>query len=103
MVLGSCATDPPKFVPAPSSTVVGVEGEPLQVPMVANANPAEITYTWTKDGQTLAADRIPADGPMLNISHLARNDAGIYTCHATNTQGSATINITVVVECKYWQ
>lgn len=69
--------------------------------MVANANPVEIKYTWTKDGQALAVDRIPSDGSVLNISRLARSDAGIYTCHATNSQGSATINITVVVECKY--
>lgn len=37
---------------------------------------------------------------MLNISKLLRTDAGIYTCEAVNTQGSARINISVIVECK---
>jgi hypothetical protein len=31
---------------------------------------------------------------------LARDDSGLYTCEALNSQGSAVINITVVVECK---
>lgn len=37
---------------------------------------------------------------MLNISKLMRTDAGIYSCEAVNSQGSAVINITVIVECK---
>lgn len=99
-------TDPPKFVPPPSSTVVGVEGEPLQVAMMANANPISIAYTWTKDGLPILAsgngvERIVSEGPILNITKLTRIDAGIYTCEAVNSQGSAMINISVIVECKY--
>lgn len=98
-------TDPPKFVPPPSSTVVGVEGESLQVAMLANANPISIAYTWTKDGLPIIAsgngvERIVSEGPILNITKLTRNDAGIYTCEAVNSQGSAMINISVIVECK---
>ncbi|XP_037915549.1 nephrin isoform X1 [Hermetia illucens] len=92
---------PPKFVPPPSSTVVGVEGEPLQVVLMANANPMSITYTWTKDGIPITMnepERVVSDGPVLNITKLARNDGGIYTCEAVNSQGVATINITVMVE-----
>lgn len=44
--------------------------------------------------------RIVSEGPILNITKLTRNDAGIYTCEAVNSQGAAMINITVVVECK---
>lgn len=97
-------TDPPKFVPPPSSTVVGVEGEPLQVPLMANANPVSITYIWSKDGLPIpngSEGRIISEGAILNITKLHRNDGGIYTCEATNSQGTASINITVVVECKY--
>lgn len=99
-------TDPPKFVPPPSSTVVGVEGESLQVAMLANANPISIAYTWTKDGLPILAsgngvERIVSEGPILNITKLTRNDAGIYTCEAVNSQGSAMINISVIVECKF--
>lgn len=74
--------------------------------MQANANPMSITYTWSKDGQTLpsavngAEPRIFADGSKLNFTKLHRNDAGLYVCEARNSQGSARINVTVVVECK---
>lgn len=66
-----------------------------------------ITYTWTKDGVPLSnsaanVERLVADGSVLNITRLTRGDAGIYTCEAVNSQGSATINITVIVECKYF-
>lgn len=72
--------------------------------MQANANPMSISYTWTKDGLPLSnnainAERIISDGAVLNITKLTRNDAGIYTCEAINSQGSATMNITVIVEC----
>ncbi|XP_065093879.1 nephrin isoform X2 [Ochlerotatus camptorhynchus] len=92
---------PPKFSPPPSSTAVGVEGESLTVAMVANGNPMSIAYTWTKDGLPIlpsGVQRIVSEGPILNITKLTRNDAGIYTCEAVNSQGSAMINITVVVE-----
>lgn len=99
-------SDPPKFVPPPSYTVVGIEGEALQVAMQANANPTSISYTWMKDGSPIinngnSIERIVSDGAILNITKLTRNDAGIYTCKAVNTQGSATMNITVIVECKF--
>lgn len=72
--------------------------------MVANANPMSIAYTWTKDGLPILSagngiERIVSEGPILNITKLTRNDAGIYTCEAVNSQGSAMINITVIVEC----
>ncbi|XP_055601231.1 nephrin isoform X2 [Uranotaenia lowii] len=93
---------PPKFSPPPSSTAVGVEGESLTVAMVATGNPMSIAYTWTKDGLPILAQsgvqRIVSEGPILNITKLTRADAGIYTCEAVNSQGSAMINITVVVE-----
>ncbi|KAL9920456.1 nephrin adhesion molecule sticks and stones isoform 5-T5 [Glossina fuscipes fuscipes] len=94
----------PKFVPPPSSTAVGVENESLMVALQANANPISIIYTWSKDGQSIAdgnnevEHRIFSDGPKLNFTKLHRNDAGVYVCEARNSQGSASINVTVVVE-----
>lgn len=86
----------------PSSTAVGHEGEFLPLLMKANANPMTMQYTWLKDGEPLILnDRVIADGGVLNITKLSRSDDGIYTCRAVNSQGSATINITVIVECEY--
>lgn len=94
-------------MPPPSYTVVGIEGEALQVAMQANANPMAITYTWMKDSASIinngnGIERIVSDGAILNITKLTRNDAGIYTCKAVNSQGSATMNITVIVECEFF-
>ncbi|KAH8285661.1 hypothetical protein KR054_011962 [Drosophila jambulina] len=91
----------PKFVPPPSSTAVGVEGESLQVSLQTRANPSNVVYKWTKDGTPIPQDgehRIFADGGSLNFTRLHRDDAGIYSCAASNSQGKATLNITVVVE-----
>jgi len=91
-------------VPPPSSTAVGVEGESLQVSLQTQANPTPVAYKWTKDGATIPQDgehRIFADGGSLNFTRLHRDDAGIYSCSASNSQGKATLNITVVVECEY--
>ncbi|XP_017044355.1 nephrin isoform X1 [Drosophila ficusphila] len=91
----------PKFVPPPSSTAVGAEGESLQVLLQTRANPTAVVYKWTKDGATIPQDgehRIFADGGSLNFTRLHRDDAGIYSCSASNSQGKATLNITVLVE-----
>ncbi|XP_035786032.1 nephrin-like isoform X2 [Anopheles albimanus] len=91
----------PKFVAPAATTVTGVVGEPLTVALVANGNPGSIAYTWTKDGQPIAESGVPrivSEGPILNITRLKRTDAGVYTCEAINSQGSAMINITVQVK-----
>ncbi|XP_054089210.1 nephrin isoform X4 [Zeugodacus cucurbitae] len=98
---------PPVFLPPPSSTAVGVEGESLQVSLSATANPMTVSYSWTKDGLPVpststsnggAEHRIYADGANLNFTKLNRNDAGIYVCEASNSEGSAKLNVTIVVE-----
>lgn len=100
--------DPPKFT-QPSYKAVGTEGKPLALDLLkAEANPMPISFTWMKDGSPIADndngnDRIITDGIILNITKLMRSDAGIYTCKAVNSQGSATTNITVTVECKFLQ
>ncbi|XP_047541017.1 nephrin [Vanessa atalanta] len=85
-------------------TTVGVENEPLVIMLRADGNPSSIAYTWTKDGLPITPssystsnDRIISEGSMLNMTRLTRHDAGIYTCEAVNSQGAATVNITVNV------
>ncbi|XP_035898919.1 nephrin-like isoform X2 [Anopheles stephensi] len=92
----------PQFSPPAETTVSGVEGAPLTVALVATGNPSSIAYTWTKDGgQRIVSSGVPrivSEGPILNITKLRRTDAGVYTCEAVNSQGSAMINITVQVK-----
>ncbi|XP_061513195.1 nephrin isoform X1 [Anopheles gambiae] len=94
----------PRFQTPAETVVHGVAGEPLTVALVATGNPSSIAYTWTKNGQTIASTgssgepRIVSEGPILNITKLERTDAGVYTCEAVNSQGSAMINITLQVK-----
>lgn len=87
--------------------IAGIETEPLIISLRAEGNPTNIAYTWTKDGLPITqqststgAERILSEGPVLNITKLNRHDAGIYSCEALNSQGSAILNINVTVECE---
>ena len=44
---------PPKFTPLPSSTAVGIEDESMVISLLATGNPANIQYTWSKEGSPL--------------------------------------------------
>ncbi|KPJ02038.1 Nephrin [Papilio xuthus] len=94
----------PIFDETTQETAVGVENEPLVIVVRADGNPPSIAYTWTKDGLPITQssysssnDRIISEGSMLNMTRLTRHDAGVYTCEAVNSQGAATLNITVSV------
>lgn len=95
----------PVFETATQPPVTGNEHEPLIITLPAQGNPSNLIYTWTKDGlpivsQTAANgnERIVSDGPTLNVTKLSRHDAGIYTCEASNTQGTAVVNVNVTVQ-----
>lgn len=93
----------PIFDSRPADTYLGIEGDQLIVSLEAQGNPNNIAYTWSKDGIPLTKKslRILADGPVLNITRLSKNDTGVYTCEATNSEGSTSISINVTVNCKF--
>lgn len=72
------------------------------VALEAKGNPTNIAYTWSKNGIPLTKKslRILADGPVLNVTKLSRNDSGTYTCEGTNSEGSTLISINITVQCK---
>ena len=94
----------PVFESLEPSELVGMEGEPFMATVVTRANPATITYTWTRDGLPLSngavGARIIARGPALNISRLERNDAGTYICQAMNNEGTTFYQLNLTVQCK---
>ncbi|XP_071449911.1 nephrin-like isoform X1 [Hetaerina americana] len=93
----------PKFLePAEGdrSVIVVAEGESTNVTLLAEGNPPDITYTWTKDGAPLKSSRdgvgrqrVTWDGPTLNVTDARREDAGRYTVEAVNSEGSDTTSI----------
>lgn len=89
-------------------TISGIEDEPLIINLKAEGNPANIAYTWTKDGlpvtqagSATGTERIISDGPVLNITKLSRHDAGSYSCEALNSQGSTVAVVNISVQCKF--
>ena len=44
--------------------------------------------------------RHQASTSVLEVAAITRDRAGVYTCHASNDAGNATIDVNVVVECK---
>ncbi|KAM7345697.1 hibris isoform 4-T4 [Cochliomyia hominivorax] len=93
---------PPKFDNPQMISYMGVEGEPMRIELHATGNPMTMSYTWTKDGLPIMnnaqGQRIISDGSTLNINKLSRNDAGSYICEAMNSQGTAIMEIQILVE-----
>ncbi|XP_037946701.1 nephrin [Teleopsis dalmanni] len=93
----------PKYDVDQETQFAGIEGEPLHIALQATANPTSISYTWTRDGLPILSNnegvnRIMAIGPVLNITQLSRNDGGNYVCEAMNSQGTAMLEINVIVD-----
>lgn len=80
---------------------MGVEGESLVVTLSARGNPTNIVYSWNKDGLPLTKKslRILADGPSLNFTRLSRNDTGVYSCEASNSEGKTEAQVNISVNC----
>jgi len=38
---------------------------------------------------------------VLEVASVRRDEAGVYTCTASNDAGNASAHVSVVVECKY--
>ena len=90
----------PTFSDIPSDEQTGIEGQSLVLALQATGNPSNIAYTWTKDGMDAAQDsRIIVDGPVLNITRLHKEDAGLYTCEAVNSEGATSVKFNISVQC----
>ncbi|XP_046619486.1 nephrin isoform X3 [Neodiprion virginianus] len=90
----------PIFSPLDPNELVGMEGEPFVISVLAAGNPTAITYTWTRSGSPLSTSnkRFTARGPTLNITKLERRDAGTYRCEAINSEGSSTYGLNLTVQ-----
>lgn len=97
--------DKPIFESEPVESFNGVEGQPMLIALQAHGNPSNMTFIWKKDGKVLSQSseshsRVLIDGPMLNISSLHKDDTGVYTCEAVNSEGTSSTHINISVNCK---
>uniref|UniRef100_A0A4W3H0U5 Ig-like domain-containing protein n=1 Tax=Callorhinchus milii TaxID=7868 RepID=A0A4W3H0U5_CALMI len=70
-----------------------VEGKPQTVSCDVTGSPAP-RLTWTKDGKPLSREK------TLHIQSVHMDDAGLYTCTATNEYGSTNSSLNVTIMCK---
>ena len=92
------ASDKPVFTVSSSSYMISVlEHQLVNINVTADGNPASIFYSWYS-GRLL--DKFIADGPVLTLRTVTRQDAGSLVCVASNSEGSTTLPVTLDVQCK---
>uniref|UniRef100_A0ABM0MI06 Nephrin-like n=1 Tax=Saccoglossus kowalevskii TaxID=10224 RepID=A0ABM0MI06_SACKO len=67
----------------------------------AIANPTTITYMWYRDGKPIDIDLSKtysmADNGSLILHNVTRQEAGIYTCQASNAEGKRNLSLVLNV------
>lgn len=78
------------------------EGDNIFVTLQAKGRPSQITYKWFKNNKPLYTfhNRRVRDS-SVNITGALRDDAGNYTCEASNTEGSSTFWFVILVKRKH--
>ena len=86
-------TDAPIFAAGTETVVLSVsDGESGTINCSSTGVPDLINTTLSRDG-----DSIPLDDNTFTIPSASSQDAGIYTCTATNEVGSTTLTVDVQV------
>ena len=69
---------------------------------VDRSNPSGITFTWSFTNTSGATTILSGEtGQTLQLSDIAENEFGTYTCNATNSASlSGTADITIEQGCK---
>ncbi|XP_059531249.1 protein turtle homolog A isoform X2 [Myotis daubentonii] len=82
---------PPQFLETPPQVLEVKELEPLTLRCVAHGSP-QPHVTWKLRGQDLSQGQGPmqVQNGTLWIRRVERGSAGIYTCQASNSEGSTT-------------
>ena len=97
--------DKPYFPSEVPVVAVTEENETLTLNMTARGNPPDISYSWYRGLAMLPVDsRFWRDGGVLTVtSGLRRDEAGVYTCEASNAEGWTTHDVNIDVHCKRQQ
>ena len=59
--------------------------------------------SWSRNETALESSsrfQISADGSSLAIRNVGVADGGVYTCHASNSAGTASATVMLDVQCK---
>lgn len=87
-----------------NATIPITAGESRKVNLTATANPPNATYILKRDDVVVNPGDISSfslEGGVLTISAISKEDVGVFTIIATNSEGSSSFQFTVDVLCKY--
>ncbi|XP_040183024.1 nephrin [Rana temporaria] len=92
---------PPEFTDDQPKVVQAVEHGAALIPVLIKANPAEVTFTWTRRGETLNREgsyrhHLRGAG-ALEIWNVSRADSGDYTVTCENPEGKNSTSVTLDV------
>ena len=95
--------DKPYFPSAVPVVAVTEENRTLTLNMTARANPADITYSWYRGpAELVLGARMRQNAGVLTVdAGLGRDEAGVYTCKASNVEGWTTHDINIDVHCEH--
>lgn len=102
MYVNNNFTDKPTF-DSYSDLITSTEGDNVFVTLQARGRPSQITYKWFKNNEPLysAHNRRIRDSTM-NITGVLRDDAGNYTCEASNSEGFTTFWFVLSIKRKHF-
>uniref|UniRef100_A0AAY5KEU8 Ig-like domain-containing protein n=1 Tax=Esox lucius TaxID=8010 RepID=A0AAY5KEU8_ESOLU len=90
--------DKPNISVTPEGSSEIKEGDNLSLRCQAEGNPTP-SYQWVVP-QAGPTSNTRAEGSVVNVTHIARSQAGNYTCIATNEVGNSTWTVDVKVTGK---
>lgn len=98
MCVLSLATIVGPSITADSSSVASVLGATAILQCVSTGIPVPV-QNWTRNGIMVSGARIQVsgDGGSLTVSLVREEDEGSYTCHASNSAGTSSDNVTLDV------
>ncbi|KAM4719190.1 protein turtle homolog A [Anableps anableps] len=80
-------TAPPTFTKALPPVVQALVGSRLSLDCTADGNPTP-TVTWLKDGSVIPSANY--QGGVLSVLAVTAQSAGLYACHASNSEGNVS-------------
>ncbi|XP_027695837.1 protein turtle homolog A isoform X1 [Vombatus ursinus] len=82
---------PPRFLETPPPVLEVREWEPVTLHCAASGSP-QPRVAWKRDGRDLGQGQgqVQVQNGTLRIGRVEQSSAGIYTCHASSTEGSTT-------------
>jgi len=104
--------DKPRLLEGPvGGKVTVVEGGVAVLGVKAKGNPDTVKYKWMRvlsssNGSSSSnqvvktrARKVFVDGGVVNFTEVSRKDRGKYVVEASNSEGTATFNVDLDVQC----